>query len=99
VRIPFGPNGEKPLVGWPEIARFLDVSEDSAQRWATVDGFPDWASYQLPTRKIGRTPYAYPSHLDVWLSQADMPLTLAGRLRRRAVGCGSERGRRAKTAS
>jgi hypothetical protein len=83
-----GANGEKPLVGWPEISRYLEISEDTAQRWANGGRLPQWASYPLPMRLIGDHPYTYPSQLEIWLEQQDMPYIPGRRLRVGAVRCG-----------
>jgi len=85
-----GINGEPELMGWPRIAAYLEVSEDTAQRWADAERLPAWASYPIPVRKIMGHPWTLPSQLEVWLDQQDMPHTIDQRLRRRAGVCGRE---------
>ena len=67
MRIPDPPPNEKPLVGWQEIADYLDVKLSSVHRFKSRRRLP------LPYHKIGAHPYAYPSELQVWLRQQAIP--------------------------
>lgn len=100
MRVPGVRSGEKPLVGWVEIARFLEVSVDTAQRWESPETLPRWATFPMPTHETMGHKWCLPSELDVWLAQQTVPGLVGGRLRSHAAGCGldamNERQRRLK---
>jgi hypothetical protein len=63
MRVPSPLPDEPPLVGWDEIARYLDVSCATVRRWA------DEKTNPLPFHVTKGHPWASPSELQIWLRQ------------------------------